>query len=101
MAWVLGVLLGWIGLLLTYRGVRRSRSSEARLWALALLALALWTWSEGLIIGASDPELRILGFQVQALGVAGSLLSSSWAPSDIPASARGPGIGSASCSSRS
>jgi len=71
MAWVLGVLLGWIGLLLTYRGVRRSRSSEARLWALALLALALWTWSEGLIIGAPDPELRILGFQVQALGVAG------------------------------
>jgi len=71
MAWVLGVLLGWIGLLLTYRGVRRSRSSEARLWGLALLALALWTWSESLIIGTSDPELRILGFQVQALGVAG------------------------------
>jgi NtrC-family two-component system sensor histidine kinase KinB len=71
MVWVLGVLLGWIGLLLAYWGVRRTRSPQARLWALALLALALWTWSESLIIGAPDAELRILGFRIQALGVAG------------------------------
>ncbi len=67
---LLGGILGLVGLILVARGVQRVRSLEACLWALALLGLVLWTWSESLIIGVRDPEWRLLAFRMQALGVA-------------------------------
>ncbi|GBD08209.1 Sensor histidine kinase ResE [Candidatus Thermoflexus japonica] len=66
----LGGILGLAGLILVAGGVRRVRALETRLWALALLGLVLWTWGESLIIAVPDPGWRLLGFRMQALGVA-------------------------------
>lgn len=68
---LLGGILGLAGLIFAYVGWRRTRMPEARIWALALVAIAWWTLSESMVIAAPDPVGRIIGLRIQVLGVAG------------------------------
>ncbi len=68
---ILGAGLGVIGIILAWRGWRRTRTPEARFWALGLVALAGWALSESGAIAAADPQARIAWLRLQVLGVAG------------------------------
>ncbi|MDW8185311.1 MAG: GAF domain-containing protein [Anaerolineae bacterium] len=67
----LGGILGLVGLILACVGWRRTRTMVARVWALALIAIAWWTLSESVAIAAPDPVYRVIGLRIQVLGVAG------------------------------
>ncbi|WP_376788798.1 GAF domain-containing protein [Thermoflexus sp.] len=66
-----GGILGLAGLILAYVGGRRTRTPEARLWTLALAALAWWGISESLIVAPVDPKIRLLGVRAHVIGVVG------------------------------
>lgn len=67
----LGGGLALLGLLLAYRGWRRSRTRWAALWALTLIALAFWGLGESLTVLSPAPETRLLWIQLRTLGIVG------------------------------